>query len=77
MFSNDYLTVTLAILFIASEALPFCKKQRGNGLCDSIRCLLNGSKCMIDKTLEVIEKVEPIVETIDIEIGNLNLNSHK
>tara|TARA_R110000822_G_C15338617_1_gene495816 strand:- start:13007 stop:13258 length:252 start_codon:yes stop_codon:yes gene_type:complete len=73
-FSNDYLTVALAVLFVASEALPFIKKHKGNGLCDTIRCLLTGSKCMIDKTLEVIEKVEPMVETTDIESGKLDIN---
>ena len=26
-FSNDYLTVALAVLFVASEALPFIKKH--------------------------------------------------
>jgi len=69
IISNDYLTVALAILFIASEAMPFLKKHKGNGLCDTIRCLLTGSKCVIDKTLEVIEKVEPATKA-DLEEGS-------
>ena len=29
---TDYSTIILGVLFIASEALPFIKKNKGNGL---------------------------------------------
>ena len=71
VFSNDYLTITIAVLFIISEAMPFINRNRGNGLCDSVVCLLRGSKCMIDKALEVVEQVE--TKDIEIQVNSQDL----
>tara|TARA_R110001606_G_scaffold347416_1_gene496720 strand:- start:405 stop:647 length:243 start_codon:yes stop_codon:yes gene_type:complete len=68
-FSNDYLTIALGVLFIVSEVLPLLKGTKGNGLIDSLICVLKGSKCVIDKTLDVIDKTD-----IDIEMQNSQKN---
>jgi hypothetical protein len=57
-FSNDYLTVALGVAFILSEVLPFIKKNKGNGLLDSIVCLLRGSECLTKKLADTLENVE-------------------
>jgi len=51
----EYTTLILGVLFILSEVLPFVKKHKGNGLCDSIVCMLRGSSCLADKVADVIE----------------------
>ena len=57
--SFNYETTTyLALgLFVLSEVMPFIKKTKGAGLIHSLICLLSGSKCMIDKALEIAEAV--------------------
>ena len=52
-----------------SEVLPLIKKTKSNGLIDGIICLLKGSKCVIDKSLEIVEKVE--------KSQHLNISSSK
>jgi hypothetical protein len=43
-------------LFIISEILPFVRgKKDNNGFLHILICLLKNSKCMIDKTLGVLE----------------------
>mgnify|MGYP001041501436 CR=1 FL=1 len=71
-FSNDYLTIALGILFIVSEVLPLIKKTKSNGLIDGLICLLKGSKCVIDKSLEIVEKVDNSQKS-----HNLNISSSK
>ena len=57
--SFNYETTTFIALglFVLSEVMPFIKKTKGAGVIHSLICLLNGSKCMIDKALEVAEGV--------------------
>tara|TARA_R110000803_G_scaffold50583_1_gene104820 strand:- start:3014 stop:3253 length:240 start_codon:yes stop_codon:yes gene_type:complete len=64
--SFNYQTTTfLALgLFIFSEVMPFIKKTKGAGVVHSLICLLRGSKCMIDKALEVVDIVEEKTEEI-------------
>ena len=57
-----YATIILGVLFILSEVMPFIKKHKGNGLCDTAVCLLRGSSCMADKLADVIEKCEEPVD---------------
>jgi hypothetical protein len=52
----EYSTIILAIMFICSEVLPFVKKHKGNGLCESVICLLRGSSCVATKIADKIEK---------------------
>ncbi|MGI9555590.1 MAG: hypothetical protein ACR2M9_01900 [Cyanophyceae cyanobacterium] len=52
----EYSTIILAVLFITSEVLPFLKKHKGNGLTDTILCLLSGSSCLADKLADTIEQ---------------------
>lgn len=73
-FSNDYLTIALGVLFIVSEVLPLIKKTKSNGLIDGIICLLKGSKCVIDKSLEIVEKVE---NSQDLNISSSKTTSPK
>ena len=57
-----YATIILGVLFILSEVMPFIKKHKGNGICDTAVCLLRGSSCMADKLADVIEKCEEQVD---------------
>tara|TARA_Y100000401_G_C8315831_1_gene222357 strand:+ start:1502 stop:1753 length:252 start_codon:yes stop_codon:yes gene_type:complete len=72
-FSNDYLTIALSVAFILSEVLPFIKKNKGNGLLDSIICLLRGSECLTKKLADTLETVEN--KEVKIEIGEKNENN--
>ena len=48
-------------LFIISEILPFVRgKKDNNGFLHILICLLKNSKCMIDKSLGVLE--QPVKE---------------
>ena len=57
----EYSTIILAVMFICSEILPFIKKHKGNGFCDSMICLLRGSECVAGKIADEIEKTENVV----------------
>tara|TARA_R110000764_G_scaffold53403_1_gene116346 strand:+ start:5182 stop:5415 length:234 start_codon:yes stop_codon:yes gene_type:complete len=52
----EYTAIAALALFVVSEVMPFLKKTKGMGLIHSAICLLRGSKCMVDKVLEVAEK---------------------
>ena len=53
-------------LFLVSEVLPFIRgKKDNNGFLHILICLLKNSKCMINKTLGVLE--QPVKEK-EIEI---------
>jgi len=54
----EYTTIILGVLFVASEVLPFLKKHKGNGLMDTIICLLRGSSCLATKLADTIESKE-------------------
>ena len=56
----EYSTIILGILFITSELLPFIKKNKGNGICDSIVCILKGSSCVALKIVETIEAKDDV-----------------
>lgn len=59
----QYSTIILGILFITSEVLPFLKKNKGNGITDTLICLLRGSSCMAEKLANTIEeKTNPVSE---------------
>ena len=42
----EYSTIILAVLFFTSEVLPYIKKNKGNGIMETLVCLLRGSSCM-------------------------------
>lgn len=52
----EYSTIILAVLFFTSEIMPFLKKHKGNGLTDTIICLLRGSSCLTEKMADSIEQ---------------------
>ena len=54
----EYATIVLGMLFVFSEVLPFIKKHKGNGVFDTVVCLLRGSSCMATKLADVIEKCD-------------------
>jgi len=62
-FNYEATTYVALGLFVLSEVMPFIKKTKGAGVIHSLICLLNGSKCVIDKALEaaeaVVEEKEP------------------
>lgn len=52
-------TIILGVLFFTSEVMPFLrKKDKNNGILDSIICLLRGSECVTGKIAETLEHVE-------------------
>ena len=52
----EYSTIILGVLFVVSEVMPFLKKHKGNGLTDTIICLLRGSSCLADKIANTLEQ---------------------
>ena len=54
----EYATIVLGMLFVFSEVLPFIKKHKGNGVFDTVVCLLRGSSCIATKLADVIEKCD-------------------
>mgnify|MGYP003139793416 CR=1 FL=1 len=64
----EYATIILGVLFVFSEVMPFIKKHKGNGVIDTIVCLLRGSSCMATKLADVIEKCDE--EKVDAEKDN-------
>jgi len=60
MEASDYSTIILGVLLIAGEALPFLKKQKGNGLVDSLICLFRGSACVAEKIADTLEQADPV-----------------
>jgi len=67
MSNYEYSTIILAVLFIVSEALPFIKKNKGNGLTETLVCLLRGSSCMAEKLADTIEKKEETLKEISAD----------
>lgn len=54
----EYSTYIIGGLFVISEIMPFVKKTEGSGILHILVCLLKGSKCFLEKSLEVIENVD-------------------
>lgn len=52
----EYSTIILGVLFLTSEVLPYIKKNKGNGIMETLVCLLRGSSCMAEKLADTIEK---------------------
>ena len=52
----EYSTFILAVVFITSEVMPFLKKHKGNGISDTLVCLLRGSSCLTEKLANNIEQ---------------------
>ena len=52
----EYSTIILAVLFFTSEIMPFLKKHKGNGISDTLICLLRGSSCLTEKMANSIEQ---------------------
>ena len=52
----EYTTIILGVLFFTSEVLPYIKKNKGNGIMETLVCLLRGSSCMADKLADTLEK---------------------
>jgi len=54
----EYTTYILGILFIVSEFLPLLK-GKSNGLLHAILCLIQGSKCLLDKAEVAVQEQIP------------------
>ena len=66
----DYIAISGWALFIISEVMPFLRKKESfNGLIHTATCMLKGSKCFIDKALEVAESN---IEKPDVEKGEVS-----
>ena len=51
----EYSTYILGAMFVVSEVMPLLK-NKSNGVLHAVLCLINGSKCMLAKVEEAIEK---------------------
>jgi len=51
----DYSTYILGALLLVSEVLPLLK-NKSNGLAHAILCLITGSRCMLDKVENQVQK---------------------
>jgi len=54
----EYSTYILGTLFFASEILPLLK-NKSNGLLHAILCLIQGSKCLLDKAENTVQASIP------------------
>jgi hypothetical protein len=43
---------------IISELLPMLKKHKGNGIVDTLICVLKGSSCFIKKITDTLEQTK-------------------
>ena len=55
---TDYSTIILSVLLILSEALPFIKKNKGNGLIESAICIFRGSACLGETAGKIADTLE-------------------
>jgi hypothetical protein len=60
----EYSTIILGVLFFTSEVMPFLKKTKGNGLAETLVCLLRGSSCMAEKIADTIEQQQKPKEVV-------------
>ena len=51
----EYSTYILGAMFVVSEVMPLLK-NKSNGVLHAVLCLIGGSKCMLAKVEEAIEK---------------------
>jgi methyl coenzyme M reductase subunit C len=66
-----YATIILGVLFVLSEVMPFIKKHKGNGVMDTLVCMLRGSSCMATKLADAIEKCEEKQEEVNDKKENV------
>ena len=60
----DYSTYILGALLLISEVLPLLK-NKSNGLAHTCLCLIQGSKCMLEKVEnQVISVIEPPLPSV-------------
>jgi|TARA_R110000744_G_scaffold85918_1_gene167881 hypothetical protein len=50
----EYTTYIFGVMFIISEILPLLKKKP-NGLLHAILCLIQGSKCLVNKAEDMVK----------------------
>jgi methyl coenzyme M reductase subunit C len=65
--SSEYTSIGLGALLLVSELLPLLKKHKGNGIVDTVLCILRGSSCFINKLTETLEKTKTNVEEKEVE----------
>jgi hypothetical protein len=55
---SEYINIALGAMLLFSEILPLFKKTKGNGILHLLICVLTGSKCFIDKTINALKAKE-------------------
>jgi hypothetical protein len=56
--TSEYANIGLGALLIISELLPMLKKHKGNGIVDTLICVLKGSSCFIKKITDTLEQTK-------------------
>jgi len=54
--TSEYANFGLGALLLISEMLPMLKKHKGNGIVDTLLCIIKGSTCFLEKLTETLEK---------------------
>lgn len=60
-------TIVLSVLFFTSEVLPFIKKNRGNGVLETVIALVRGNNFTND---DIADKLDDIKTAIDEKRDN-------
>ncbi len=55
---SEYTNIGLGGLLFISELLPMLKKHKGNGIIDTLLCIVKGSSCFLKKITDTLEEVK-------------------
>lgn len=55
---SEYTNIGLGGLLLISELLPMLKKHKGNGIIDTLLCIVKGSSCFLKKITDTLEEVK-------------------
>tara|TARA_R110000765_G_scaffold215104_1_gene319975 strand:+ start:1976 stop:2212 length:237 start_codon:yes stop_codon:yes gene_type:complete len=55
---SEYTNFGLGALLFISELLPMLKKHKGNGIVDTLLCIVKGSSCFLKKITDTLEEVK-------------------
>lgn len=55
---SEYTNIGLGGLLLISELLPMLKKHKGNGIIDTLLCIVKGSSCFLKKITDTLEEAK-------------------
>jgi len=60
--TSENFNIGLGGMLLISEVLPMLKKHKGNGIIDTLLCIIKGSSCFLKKITDTLEKTKPDIE---------------